>query len=160
MVDIFITKAKKADSKIACNILRRSIIEVCQKDHNGNQALLAIWLENKTVNNVAKWFAADNSLSLIAALNGNKVGVGMVNNAGIINLCYLLPEALHQGVGKALLKSMIKYAIETDLDSVFVTSTATGKKFYERNGFGYNGESEKYRGIYGYPLVLNLKPSS
>src|SRR5574343_1734661 len=96
--------AEVSDAVAACTVLRRSIAECCAQDHKQDPAILAAWLGNKTPEMVASWFASPTNYSVVAVQDGVVVGVALLTGAGKLALCYLLPEARGQGVGKALLE--------------------------------------------------------
>ncbi|WP_416396462.1 GNAT family N-acetyltransferase [Allohahella sp. A8] len=100
--------ATKNDAAEACLVLHRSIIELCQADHRAERALIEQWLANKTRENLSSWFTASELEGKVAIFDGSIVGVGLLHCEGEILLCYVLPEVVHQGVGKALLNSMIE----------------------------------------------------
>jgi Acetyltransferase (GNAT) domain len=90
------------DARAACAVLKRSIVELCEADHKDDRAILARWLENKTVENVLAWInQPDNSL-LVAAEDGDVLAVGSVTDSGTIGLNYVAPEARFKGVSRAL----------------------------------------------------------
>ena len=102
-----IRTAVAADADAACTVLRRSISECCVQDHKNDPAILDAWLGNKTPQMVANWFSSPTNFSLVAVSEGAVVGVALLTGAGKLALCYLLPEARGQGVGKALLAELI-----------------------------------------------------
>ena len=54
-----IREANAEDTEEACQVLRRSIIELCAADHRNDPTLLTAWLSNKTPANVAAWMRRD-----------------------------------------------------------------------------------------------------
>lgn len=52
-----IRRATPEDAEAACQVLRRSITELCIADHQGDAQSLAAWLANKTPENVRRWTA-------------------------------------------------------------------------------------------------------
>ena len=57
VIKMQIREAVAGDSEQACNVMRRSITELCAADHGNDSAILARWLANKTPENVAVWIA-------------------------------------------------------------------------------------------------------
>jgi hypothetical protein len=41
-------RAVLSDADAACEVVRRSIVDLCQADHHGDSDILAKWLANKT----------------------------------------------------------------------------------------------------------------
>lgn len=84
------------------------------------------------------------------------VGVGLLSKNGNIALCYALPEVRFTGVGKALLRAMESHAAQRNLNEMHLSSTATAKAFYLRNGFVQSGPPEVEFGIQAFPLIKRL----
>jgi len=81
-----IREAVADDAEEACNVMRRSIRELCAADHGDDPAILARWLANKTPENVAVWIARPDASLLVAVESGAIGAVGMVTDAGEILL--------------------------------------------------------------------------
>src|SRR4051812_2354447 len=96
--------AESEDAHNACDVLRRSITELCELDHHGDKAFLARWLANKTPENVRRWILS--SHVFIAEEDGRTLGVCALSFRGQIMLNYVAPEARFTGVSKALLAEM------------------------------------------------------
>ena len=138
--------AVSTDADAACNVLRRSITECCELDHKNDPAILDAWLGNKTPQMVANWFSSPTNFSLVAVSEGVLVGVALLTGAGKLALCYLLPEARGQGVGKALLARVEEQACSWGVKALQLHSTATGQEFFARRGYVDAG---KVRSPYG-----------
>lgn len=138
-------------------VLHRSIIELCQADHRAERALIEQWLANKTRENLSTWFTASELEGKVAVFEGSIVGVGLLHCEGEILLCYVLPEVVHQGVGKALLNSMIESGKRLGVQNFFLESTAVARAFYERNGFVSSGPPTSWCGLLGYPMEKSVK---
>lgn len=143
--------AEPSDATAICEVVRRSITECCHADHRGDPGLIAAWLKNKTPENVSDWIQAANALAVVAVRGGHVVGFALANGNELA-LLYVVPEALHQGVGKALLRT-----IETRLvGRVHLASTHTARDFYARNGFRASGPAQVWAGLEGLPMVKLL----
>ena len=151
-----IRNATTADAEAACSVLRRSITECCGEDHHNDPELLAVWLKNKTPENVAAWFAAKENFSVVVISGEQVIGVGLLTEKGELALCYTLPEARFTGVGKALLRAMESHAVHVGLTELHLNSTATAKTFYLRNGFMQSSPPEVEVGIQAFPLTKRL----
>src|SRR5271169_1372010 len=77
------------DAPAACEVLRRSISELCVADHRNDATILAQWLANKTPDIVASWILQPNNSVLVAVEDGIILGVGSVTDKGEINLNYV-----------------------------------------------------------------------
>jgi hypothetical protein len=58
------------DAPAACQVLRRSISELCVADHENDPTILAKWLLNKTPDIVASWMALPDFSLLVAVEHG------------------------------------------------------------------------------------------
>jgi len=150
-----IRPAVPQDADAACAVLRRSISECCVLDHGGDPAILAAWLGNKTPAVVASWFGSPTNVSLVAVRDDTVVGVALLTAAGKLALCYLEPEALGQGAGKALLATMEARAVALGMKTLFLHSTATAEGFFASHGYRRDGN---VRAPYGIDTVLFWKP--
>lgn len=146
--------AASTDADAACTVLRRSITECCDLDHKNDPAILDAWLGNKTPQMVANWFSSPTNFSLVALSEGQVVGVALLTGAGKLALCYLLPEARGQGVGKALLARMEEQACSWGVKALQLHSTATGQAFFGKLGYVDAG---KVRSPYGVETVFFWK---
>src|SRR5437879_42061 len=93
-----IRDAVAADAPEACEVLRRSVIELCTLDHHNDQAILEAWLANKTPEIVSSWIARPDNSVLLAVEGDSVLSVGAVSDAGEILLNYVSPEARFRGV--------------------------------------------------------------
>ncbi|MCX6050719.1 MAG: GNAT family N-acetyltransferase [Chloroflexi bacterium] len=155
---IIIRRAILADAAHACQVLVRSIREICAKDYGHDEALLAQWCANKTVENVTEWITNPGHYFLVAETAPlGIVGVGLLHMpAGQIALCYIVPEVLHQGVGKRLLAAMEEQARTLGHTHVRLDSSITARPFYLRNGYLANGAPTQWQQITGFPLIKHF----
>jgi GNAT superfamily N-acetyltransferase len=155
--DITIRRATPKDAEAACAVLVRSIKEICAPYYENDEKILAQWLENKTRANVRRWIESDRSYCVVA-LNSKGLVVGFASISGSeIMLNYVLPEALHQGVGKRMLQALENQAIASGVGHIDVVSTIPAKAFYERNGYVSNGAPRHVGRVMGdFPLVKTM----
>ncbi|GGB87321.1 hypothetical protein GCM10011572_06700 [Pseudoduganella buxea] len=150
-----IRPAVPQDAAAACEVLRRSIAECCVLDHRGDAAVLSAWLGNKTPQTVASWFESPTNVSLVAVQDDAVVGVALLTAAGKLALCYLHPDALRRGAGRALLARMEERALALGIKTLFLHSTATAEGFFAAHGYRRDGN---VRAPYGVDTVLFWKP--
>src|SRR4051812_33650667 len=131
---IEIRVATPDDAFVACEVLRRSITECCAQDHQNQPEVLQAWLGNKTPQQVATWFSSPTNFAVVAERDGIVVGVALLTQAGKFSLCYLLPEAMHLGIGKSMLQAIEVQARVWGISVLKLHSTATASAFYARNG--------------------------
>ncbi|WLI91556.1 GNAT family N-acetyltransferase [Massilia sp. R2A-15] len=142
-----IRPAAPDDAPAACTVLRRSILESCAADHRHDQARLDAWLGNKTPAQVVAWMSAPANHMLVAERDGALVGVALITQGGKLSLCYVLPEAQHCGVGKALLGAAEAKAREWGVGVLRLHSTTAGSGFYARHGYVNAGKDKTCYGL-------------
>jgi len=144
---IEIRTAVPGDAAAACAVLRRSITECCVQDHRHDPAILDAWLGNKTPQNVASWLVSPSNHTLVAECTGDIVGVALLTQAGKLALCYVLPEALHSGVGKALLAGVEAQARHWGVSVLRLHGTASARAFFARHGYSNAGKEKSCYGV-------------
>ena len=132
---MLIRAARAEDAAAACNVLRRSIAELCHADHGGDPAILEKWLANKTPEFVAGWIARTDGQVFVAVETDAVVGVAMVTDHGEILLNYVSPDARFRGVSKALLARLEATARTLGNLECTLTSTVTAHRFYLAAGY-------------------------
>ena len=141
------------DAAAACQVIRRSITELCVADHRNDEAILTRWLDNKTPEIFATWIGRPDNSLFVAAEGDDILAVGSVTNAGEITLNYVSPDARFRGVSRALLGALEARAAERGNTRCTLTSTETARRFYLTNGYVESGPP---LGIFGtsagYPM--------
>jgi GNAT superfamily N-acetyltransferase len=155
-MSITVRPASDADAGAACDVLRRSIRELCVADHGHDEQVLSAWLANKTPENVRTWINSPSSFSVVAVEGAEVRGFGLVQRDGEIQMCYLVREAQYRGAGKLMLRALEEQAARWGLNAVFLTSSVTARQFYERNGYVPSGEPKS---VYGLPRVYPMAKS-
>ncbi|SRR5713101_3057501 len=152
-----IRTATPEDASAACEVMRRSIAELCVPDHRNDEAILKRWLSNKTPEVFVSWIRQlDNSL-LVAVEDGNILAVGSVTDAGQITLNYVSPDARFRGVSRALFSALEARAIERGNTRCTLTSTETARQFYHARGYVEVGlPVGKFGTSSGYPMAKVL----
>ena len=135
MAPFDIREARVEDAAAACDVLRRSITELCAADHRGNPEWLAGWLANKTPENVATWISDPGNVVYVALDDGRIAGVAAMNKTGRISLNYVSPDARFRGVSKALLAALEAKAAALGLLQCTLESTKTALRFYRAAGY-------------------------
>jgi hypothetical protein len=77
-----IPDAAPEDAPAACDVLRRSISELCSADHHDDPVILGRWLANKTPEIVASWIVNPGNSVLVAVESGTILAVGSRNRRG------------------------------------------------------------------------------
>jgi N-acetylglutamate synthase-like GNAT family acetyltransferase len=143
------------DVAAVCDVLRRSISELCEADHGNDPQFLAGWLANKTPENVATWIANSDNFFLVALDNGALAGAAAMTKAGTVTLNYVSPNARFRGVSKALLARLEHKAAELGLTQCDLISTRTAMRFYRSAGYRERDDLDSERGI---PMTKGIIP--
>jgi GNAT superfamily N-acetyltransferase len=152
-----IRAATPEDGPFACEVMRRSIAELCVADHRNDAAILVRWLGNKTPEIFASWIAQPDNSLVVATEDGSILGVGAVTDAGEITLNYVSPHARFRGVSRALLAALEARATELGNTRCRLTSTETARRFYLANGYVEDGPPAGHFGTgSGYPMSKPL----
>jgi len=155
-----IRQAAPGDAAGACALLRRSIEIGCRADHDGKPAVLEAWLGNKTPANVATWFSSPSNYAIVAEGEGGVLlGLCLLTQAGKVALCYVLPEALHGGVGSALLAAAEEKARAWSIKKLHLHSPASASAFFERQGYVNAGNDTSCFGLESELLWKSLDGS-
>ena len=156
-----IRDATPEDADAACDVLRRSISQLCAADHGNDPAILGRWLSNKKPEIVAAWTKQPGN-SVLVAVEGNVVlAMGSVTDAGEIMLNYVAPDSRFRGVSRALQGALEARAAERGNTSCTVTSTETAHRFYQSDGYSDDGGAVgKFGTSSGYPMSKRLPDRS
>lgn len=144
---IEIRQALLSDAPAACALLRRSIAEGCAPDHLGQSDILDNWLGNKTPQTVAAWFSTPSNHAVVAERDGQLLGLGLLTQAGKVALCYVLPDTLRAGVGRALLGALEQQARCWNISKLHLHSPASSSAFFERHGYANAGKEKACFGL-------------
>jgi len=144
---IQIRRALPDDAPAACALLRRSIEEGCRDEHRDQPAVLDAWLGNKTPATVLGWFSSPANYALVAESEGQLVGMALLTPAGKVALCYVLPEALRCGVGRAMLAALEEQARALNIAKLHLHSPAGASAFFERHGYLNAGKEKSCFGL-------------
>jgi GNAT superfamily N-acetyltransferase len=134
-----IRDAVAEDAPAACEVLRRSISELCVADHGNDATILARWLSNKTPEILGSWIGQPGTSMLIAVEGRTILGVGSVSDEGEINLNYVSPDARFRGVSRALMAALEARAMERGSVQCTLISTETARRFYLSAGYTEDG---------------------
>jgi GNAT superfamily N-acetyltransferase len=145
MLRMQVRPAQIADADRAIGVIRRSIQELCELDHNNEPATLSMWLGNKTADNMRQWIAAH---TVLVAVEGERMaGVAAVRADGEILLNYVAPQARFQGASKCLMQAIEVWAASRGLKWLTLDSTATALGFYHSTGWTMTGPPQPGLGV-------------
>jgi GNAT superfamily N-acetyltransferase len=144
------------DASAACEVMRRSITELCAPDHGDDPVILERWLSNKTPEIFRSWIRPGNSV-LVAVDDDRFLAVGCITDDGVITLNYVLPDARFRGVSTTLLAELEKRAVERGNAMCRLESTETAHRFYRERGYSETGPAaDKFGTNSGYPMLKSL----
>ena len=129
-----VREATVEDAAAICDVVRRSIVELCRLDYGSDEAMLARWLANKTVENVQRWISQSPHF-LVAEADGRVLGAASMNEAGKVLLNYVSPDARFRGVSKALMRALEDRARAAGIAECSLDSTQTALAFYLSLGY-------------------------
>lgn len=132
-------RARVSDADDACQVVRRSIAELCFEDHRGDAETLSEWLEDKTPARFEGWISSDRHVAVVAESDETLAGFGLLNVSGYIELLYVDPKERFRGVSKALLLALEHEARSAGISELRLESTETALRFYERGGYSLTG---------------------
>jgi N-acetylglutamate synthase-like GNAT family acetyltransferase len=138
---VTVREATTDDAAAACDVIRRSIVELCRLDYGTDEALLARWLANKTVENVQRWISQSRHF-LVAEEGGMVLGAASMTNAGKVLLNYVSPDARFRGVSKALMRTLEDRARAVGIAECSLDSTQTALALYQ--SLGYERTDQNY----------------
>ncbi len=153
---VTIRRAEPEDAEAVATLLVRSIREVCGPDYDNDEAILAPWCANKTPENMRRGIQNPNNYWIVAVEGETVAGTALMTLQGEIHLCYVLPEYLHRGIGKAMLEDLLRNARLLGLGKVMLESTRTAREFYLRNGFIQTHEVMSFGRIPCFAMELSL----
>ncbi|WP_363246969.1 GNAT family N-acetyltransferase [Reyranella sp.] len=155
---IEIREAAEADAAQGCEVMQRSIRELCFADHQGKAEILARWLANKHPDAFKGWLTQPGNSLMVAVEDGAVLAVGAVTDRGEITLNYVSPDARFRGISRTLLAELERRAAERGNTICTLTSTATARSFYLANGYAETGPARHNFGTTsGFPMRKMLK---
>jgi len=153
---ITIRDAVPADAAQACDVMRRSIAELCVADHANDSAILTRWLANKRPEITATWISQANGSLLVAIEDDRVLAVGGVFDSGEITLNYVSPDARFRGISKAMLRALEVRAKERGATRCTLLSTQTAYRFYKAAGYVDEGAPINKVGSPAQPMAKEI----
>lgn len=145
------------DAAAACEVMRRSIAELCVADHGNEPEFLRRWLANKIPEVVAGWIRQPKSSVLLAVEGEAILAVGSVTDKGEILLNYVSPDVRFRGVSRALMRALEARARQRGNAECRLFSTATAFPFYRAAGYRETGPVQVRFGMSScYPMAKRL----
>jgi GNAT superfamily N-acetyltransferase len=153
-----IRRAIVDDAEAACDVLRRSISELCQADHLGDPDKIEPWHASKTPENVRVWITMPSNCVLVALINGKIAGVAASSGGNHVTLNYVAPEFRYRGVSKALLARLELHAKKAGAEFCTLKSTKTALAFYQSAGYVERSADDGAESASCYDMAKKLQP--
>lgn len=135
-MSVRVRAARPEDAEAAAHLLRRSISELCQADHQDDPERLAGWLANKRPEVFLGWLEdAQNTVLVAEDEQGQLLGVASCSNPDRINLNYVSPDARFMGVSSAMIAALESALRRQGSEHVSLVSTRTAHAFYLARGY-------------------------
>ena len=132
-----------SDAPVLADIFRASIEELTGDDYTqGQQQAWAAAADDLTE------FAVrlGSRLTLIATLNGSPVGFAALEGADTIDMIYVHPAVVGQGVGNMLIGALEKLAAARGAAKLVVQASGSASSFFQRHGFVAQTRNSVLRG--------------
>ncbi|MGY8664889.1 GNAT family N-acetyltransferase [Bradyrhizobium sp. UFLA05-109] len=144
-VEMLVRPAQMEDADQAIDVVRRSILELCVLDHQGDPATLSMWLSNKTADNMRQWIDAR---AVLVAIESERIaGVAAIRADGYVLLNYVAPEKRFKGTSKSLIHEIEVWASHRGLKWLTLDSTVTALRFYLSCGWTMTGPPQPGFGV-------------
>ena len=153
--------AVAADAESLAGMWVRSIRELCRRDHQGREELVAAWCAQKTPAALTAGLADPALFWLVATDSaGDVCGIGLLGPGGLIQAIYVDPSWVRRGVGSDLLAGLEAEIRRRGESVATLESTTTARDFYRSQGFADTGAPViRFGGIVAYPMNKELSAS-
>ena len=156
-MSLVIRDGTREDAIAGCEVMRRSIAELCGADHHNDAAILERWLRNKTPEHFHAWITQPGNSLMVAVEDDRILAVGSVTDKGEITLNYVSPDARFRGVSTAMLGALERRAAHRGCTECNLKSTQTARRFYLANGYEEIGPpTGPFGAVSGYPMLKTL----
>lgn len=157
-MNFHVRRALASDAPQATELVRRSILTLCEADHGNDPATLERWLGNKRPEYLERWIGDIDSFTVVGESDGTLCGIGLIHKRGEIMLFYVAPEFQREGVGRAICHTLEEHAMQAGLSHLRLNSTAAARAFYEALGYQSSGPAVHLHGkLWGYPYTKHFR---
>ncbi|HTS51943.1 MAG TPA: GNAT family N-acetyltransferase [Burkholderiales bacterium] len=123
---------RAADLAALLSVFRRSVHDVAGHDYSPTQ--LEAWAPEHP-DSEAWSTRLEGGGVFVCERDDEIVGFARVDDAGYVDLLYVHPEFLRQGIGRALLQRMIAWVQSRSVRRLVSDVSITARPFFERAGF-------------------------
>jgi len=134
-----IRKAVLADLPSIQQVFLRSIDKLTKQDYSSAQS--QAW--SASVKNKERWNSIVLNSYCLLAINQNQqiMGFGAIKMPDYIDLLYVDPNFVRQGVAQYLFSALQMEALQAGAKTLFTHASITAKPFFEKQGFKVLGEN-------------------
>jgi putative acetyltransferase len=120
------------DAQLLVEIFRASVMDLTREDYTeAQQQAWAATADDEAA--FAKRLGSQ--LTLVASLEGSPVGFASLASGGRIDMLYVHPAAVGQGVAAMLIDALEKLAGARKTDKLIVDASDTARGFFEKRGY-------------------------
>ena len=118
-----------------------------------------VFIEEQHVPEELEWdeFDAISFHVLALDLNNHPIATGRLKPDGQIGRMAVLKEWRNLDVGRALLETLLNYAIESGIDKVYLHAQITAIGFYKNAGFSINSKEFMDAGIPHKTMIKSIR---
>jgi uncharacterized protein (DUF1330 family)/GNAT superfamily N-acetyltransferase len=158
--NIQIRNAQLEDAEIIADGWVRSIRQMCAPAYNNNSQLVETWIQGKTPECVKHIIATDD-IAVVALIEGKIAGIGFAKFELEKAACYVWPEYVGRGAGRAIIKSIEECALGKGVENFAIHASFNAVGFYQKLGYKATGQVLYYDGIGCIVMTksLHLKPA-
>ena len=120
------------DAPLLVEIFRASVMDLTDDDYT--EAQQQAWAS--AANDGASFAKRlSNQLTLVASLEGSAIGFASLASGGKIDMLYVHPAAVGQGVASMLIDALEKLAGARKTETLIVDASDTARGFFEKRGY-------------------------
>ncbi len=121
-----------ADTAVLVEIFREAVVELTGDDYS--EAQQEAWA-SAADDEAAFAKKLGSQLTLVGTLEGSAVGFASLAGGGKIDMLYVHPAAVGQGVGQLLIDALEKLAGSRGAEKLIVDASDTARGFFEKRGY-------------------------
>ena len=121
-----------ADAIVLRELFAASVEELMQDDYDEDQR--AAWVSVAEDGGVFAERLAD-QLTLVVEVEGEHMGFGSLKDNTILDMLYVHPHYVGQGIGTALLEALEKIARARGAKTISLESSETAQMYFEERGY-------------------------
>ena len=126
-------------------------IKACKWDEHSSDLTIIrrqVFVEEQNVDERDEWDPLDpNHYHFMAHIDSDVIGCGRLARSGQIGRMAVLAKYRNQGIGGKLLRFMIRFASDNDVNQVFLHAQTHAIPFYSQFGFEVEGDVFHEAGI-------------